>query len=480
MTDKDKILFEQFLENKKTYNLNISYWRKKLNKALLEDIQLKDQPVQNKNEHGKNFYDGNPIFSYYSITKNKALRIIQENPKELAVYPETLKLDAWVNSLVLPLQGEELEIKELVISIVLTPDSVRKCIQTVGFWLDNSLNETNIETYILAANDPNNENFPLIKRYAPSHDGLQPIRVLQHNLVYQFENTNSDFLQLTKAVVGKGLKPGIKYIISNKAVLDEIYGHTHTPFVNSNGEIHIHETFLSYVWGITYSLFTLYDEAVAKPSQNLALGRNVHEINHHQIERSVNLFKYSLSLISDYTIWDKQNLPNPELYSATDAYYIEKSNSIYLLALNFILCHEFVHVEKGHVKEDLSKLSKEKRIEYEIEADDRAIGLLLKGITPLNASTVHLGILVGLCCLLFFNKKTSARVHPNTDDRIDHFMKILNPPNDNPLWAIAALAFKLWDDQFQKFYSWSTDESRDYKALYYFVKRQIEDENNMS
>ena len=47
--DERKILYQQFLKDKSIYNLNVSYWRVKLQKALDEKISSKDQLIKNKN-----------------------------------------------------------------------------------------------------------------------------------------------------------------------------------------------------------------------------------------------------------------------------------------------------------------------------------------------------------------------------------------------------------------------------------------------
>jgi hypothetical protein len=148
MSDERKILFEQFLENKNTYNLNVGYWRKKLQTALVETIQKSDQPIINKNEKGKNFYDGNPIFSFYNQKKNKAIRIIQEDPKEILTYPNMLLLDAWIDKLTLTVKKEEVIVPELVISLFLMQNTTKKCLQMVNAWFSNDLNSSNLESYI--------------------------------------------------------------------------------------------------------------------------------------------------------------------------------------------------------------------------------------------------------------------------------------------------------------------------------------------
>lgn len=147
--DERKSLFIQFLKDKRTYNLNVGYWRRKLQKALEEKISRQDQFIKNKNSKGKSFYDGNPIFSYYNSSKEKAIRIIQEDPGELNNYLEIKLVEAWIDNIRIPnLKDKEVEVPELVISIYLTSSSVDKCLFLVRSWYFGQLNKSNIEELI--------------------------------------------------------------------------------------------------------------------------------------------------------------------------------------------------------------------------------------------------------------------------------------------------------------------------------------------
>jgi hypothetical protein len=47
----------------------------------------------------------------------------------------------------------------------------------------------------------------MINKLSRFHVGTQPIRVLQHNITKQFEDTTPEFIQLTlDTIVDKGLK----------------------------------------------------------------------------------------------------------------------------------------------------------------------------------------------------------------------------------------------------------------------------------
>lgn len=147
--DEGKTLFTQFLKDKRTYNLNVSYWRRKLQKVLEEKVSSQEQLIQNRNSQGKNFYDGNPIFSYYNKKKEKAIRIIQEDPIEINNYSEIKLIDAWFDKIKIPMKNNrEKEVQELVISIFLTSSSVSKCIIIVRAWYFEQLDKSRLENLL--------------------------------------------------------------------------------------------------------------------------------------------------------------------------------------------------------------------------------------------------------------------------------------------------------------------------------------------
>jgi hypothetical protein len=321
----------------------------------------------------------------------------------------------------------------------------------------------------------------MINKLSTSHAGTQPIRVLQHNITKQFEDTTPDFIQLTlDTIINKGLKLGIGYFVNEEPIRATVGGHSQTPYVDSNKKIHIHETFLSYVWCISYSLIVLYDEAVAKPSQNAFLGVEQNKIDLQKIANAQELFNYGISLITSFSKWDKENLPNPEYYKEDDQFYIERVNGIYVYAMNFILCHEFIHVEREHIDQLIKGATSNSDIlNFEREADKKAIELILSGVSEEKRKTAIGGILVGLCCLLYFKNETLSHQHPDTDKRIDNFLIVVTAENDDPVWGIAALAYKLWDNQFSKSYNYPAQVA-DFKEMYLWIKALVEEENKVA
>lgn len=319
----------------------------------------------------------------------------------------------------------------------------------------------------------------MINKLSPYHVGTQPIRVLQHNIVKQFEDTNPEFIQLTlDTIIGKGLKMGIGYFVNEHPIDFAINGHPNqTPYVDENKKIHLHETFLSYVWCVAYGLIVLYDEAVAKPSQNLFYGEERNTIDAKAISKAQQVFDYGISLIKMFTPWDKENLPNPEYFHEYDEFYVGRVNSVLVYAVNFILCHEFIHVEQMHIDKVVAgNVSKTELLEFEKEADRQAIELILSGVTDERRASAFAGILVGVCCLLYFKNETLSRTHPDTDKRIDSFLTAINLEDDSPIWGIASLAYRLWDNQFTKSLNYPT-QVENFKEMYESIKTLVEEEN---
>lgn len=145
--DERKTLYTQFLKDKRIYNLNISYWRVRLQKALKENISINDQLIKNRDRKGKNFYDGNPIFSYYNSRVEKAVRIIQEDPIEIESFSDIKLIEAWISKIIIQDNNKvDKEIQELVISLFLTSTTVEKCLLLTKEWFNGDLNKQNLET----------------------------------------------------------------------------------------------------------------------------------------------------------------------------------------------------------------------------------------------------------------------------------------------------------------------------------------------
>ncbi|HLO45778.1 MAG TPA: phage exclusion protein Lit family protein [Leadbetterella sp.] len=277
-----------------------------------------------------------------------------------------------------------------------------------------------------------------------AHKGAQPVRVLYENLFHWFKNTYPEFKteELDKAIKNLGLNEDINVIDREDKV-------AMPAGVGTFKILTIQETFLSYLWCISYSLVFIYDKSIHEQKINKDFVFT-DELK-LKIKNAHLLFDYGISLLDRFNPWDIENLPNPELYDRLDDDYIEKANGVYINAVNFILLHELAHVVLGHVDTDIEneekkiKTTDEEILKGEYKADNFAFEKILKGANNLtNSRTVAAGIVAGLCSFLFFSNNMKGGDHPDPDERLKIALDKLNLQPEDNLWGISCLAFKLW------------------------------------
>ena len=78
-----------------------------------------------------------------------------------------------------------------------------------------------------------------------THSGEQPIRVLKHNLTTRLVERNEEYIKALHSDFR--LNKNIKYHIADLPLMNG-----QTPFIDQNGMINLHETYLSYVWIVCY------------------------------------------------------------------------------------------------------------------------------------------------------------------------------------------------------------------------------------
>lgn len=300
-----------------------------------------------------------------------------------------------------------------------------------------------------------------------THTGNQPIRVLKHNLTSRLEERNEEYI--------KSLQSDFKL---NKAIIYQVndlpLNQRQLPFIDINGTINIHETFLSYSWIICYYFFVLHEEAFAIPDY---IKRGVETPKKHNPEllaQAEELFKYAKLLIVFFENWDIEELPNPEYFdeNTPEGWYILRTNDLFVETLNFVLYHEIAHAELEHIKKIKEEnLSNEERKKLEIEADYRAINLILLTCRNTNASSIS--IIIGLASMLFFkNNLNGGDKHPNIDDRLENAINIINPDKDSSVWTMLCIFLKVWDKQFNLGLQ-QKEEYDTYKELYYDLITQV-------
>ena len=284
--------------------------------------------------------------------------------------------------------------------------------------------------------------------------GTQPVRVLANDIPPYFEGKYPDF-QKELEDIGKqfGMARAINYCCDEAPIWNNQKKDCMTASVSFDGQIEIHETFLSYVWGLSYASLVIYDEHIHGPraDEQPAHGKPLG----YFLSKGYDVINHAIRLIREFKKWPS-DLPNPETYNDEDIFYIEGTKRVYLAAVDFILCHELAHVACSHLKKQKEAqnrgryITSRERKEFEYEADEWAFIRVGKGIESpdRNKTIVGFGAVVGLGGLLFLNRNLTSQTHPDKNDRIGNLLSSLSLDELDNLWGIAATFYIIWNHAF--------------------------------
>ncbi len=315
------------------------------------------------------------------------------------------------------------------------------------------------------------------------HIGTQPVRVIHHMLTYMFINTNKEFFADLQKQIDEGkINKELNLLLGEEPIKIDNKKYR-TPRINhETKQIEIHETFLSFLWCCVYSIYVTYIETIDYPRVNKENGKVIKQISQDNISKAKEIFEYAKYLIIDFQSWAKNELPNPEIYLAEKRDYVEQTNLFYTEAVKFILCHEFSHLKK-HVDQITKETTNSHFLAFEVEADNDAIDMMIKGISYTDTSfsvahrlAVETGIVFGFLSMFFFSSNTEGVKHPNTEDRLTNALERLNLADNHFAWGIACVGLQMWDKQFGHNFTWS-DKIISYKEQYYDIVQQIKNHN---
>ena len=136
---EQKLLFEKFTEDKRIYNLNQGYWKRKLQYRLKVKLTKESEVFKNIDARGNKIYDANPIFTFINNNNTKAVRIIQDDFKIIensVLESGKYLISAWLDYIS---YENERKVPELVVALVLTKETVDKTINLVQLWINDNL-----------------------------------------------------------------------------------------------------------------------------------------------------------------------------------------------------------------------------------------------------------------------------------------------------------------------------------------------------
>ena len=312
----------------------------------------------------------------------------------------------------------------------------------------------------------------LINKYnSDRHKGIQPIRILEKNICnFDFYIDNDLCEELVKLIVDSVLSPKIEYHLDEKPIIDFRQNmNSQLPYIDENKIIHLQETFLSYLWINCYCMLVVFNEGIHKPLMDGNYSGII--VENSNVKDAFNLFDYGISLIKEYSIWDKDILPNPERYTKEAEKHITNTSGVYMFAVIFVILHEIAHAKYNTI----GLLSKfESKID-EQQADNWALHQLTKMLDQnLYRSNIAIGLISALCSLLLLSKTILSETHPDTDRRIKRAIEYIESElgeKDN-LYGYACLMFRLWDFKYNLKLSWHSNPNN-YKEIFNHLEMQL-------
>lgn len=278
-----------------------------------------------------------------------------------------------------------------------------------------------------------------------------PVDCIKEHILKRFSNTNPEFYDYIDSLIRKGvIKQNIIYCLENEKIK--------SPFVDSDGYIHIQSTFLCYMWINSYYSLVMYEELAVKYFENLQQDKN-HLINHALISQTIDFQQYAMSLFKSYSDWDLTIYPSPKTPDTSGKNYCDLATELTIYGMDYVLCHEFAHLELDHFHSTKNSIEKEK------EADNRAFELILAGRNGSNNVSLEMGILMGLCGLIFAKPKIGSSTHPDIIERIKSFLELINPNDNSFHWCYVCMIIGVWDNKFSKNLDFLDNEN--YKKMFY-------------
>jgi len=124
-------LYEKFLEDRRVYHAARAFWFRQI-RNIFPDQEFFPSYLSERFTNGKLFYDGNPIFNALNSRTGKAVRIVQESPREFERFYASFLSESLHQ---VEINGRLQSIQEKVIVLTLTKESLEKSKGELREWL---------------------------------------------------------------------------------------------------------------------------------------------------------------------------------------------------------------------------------------------------------------------------------------------------------------------------------------------------------
>lgn len=290
------------------------------------------------------------------------------------------------------------------------------------------------------------------------YPGNMPVRILCNNILVNFERLGKDAIKhIEESIKTEKLDPAIGYDNGKNKLKKGAYADPNSK------QIVIQEVFLSFVWSIIYCLLVFYVEYMEKQHKEYHRIKMSSKMKHDQIieevikyinstllinpliQNAFKLFDWAITLVNEYSDHDS-NLPNPDKpNNDEEKFYVEKTNSIFQVAIAYIMYHEYMHLIYDH-KYDKNDDAYNKELEK--EADSYARKFIMDNEENQDDFQIGLSIVIANVIPLFICNSSNilSKDHPDADVRIIGSLDYLGNefPQIDAIKGIVSLAIEIF------------------------------------
>lgn len=279
-----------------------------------------------------------------------------------------------------------------------------------------------------------------------------PIRSLRHNIPHNFELSIAGNQDAIRSYAEAGLLQSGIVVCTEQTRIK-------FPFANLiNRSINLHEPFMSYLWGLSFSLIHWGDDYYNEITSGTHDG--MFRFNTPIRRVSKELFNWSVSLRNEYSDWPS-HLPTPTINENDDI--LERAleaNQYFLDAINFILYHELAHLVNNHDNysslthkcvDDLTVEERTLIIQLENEADAFSIQMMFNGLeNDEERKRIGLSVVISGLAMLMAQKHPLGFLqskHLDIDHRLMNMIQAIqfdNEDNRNYLYTLATFGIQLF------------------------------------
>ncbi len=285
-------------------------------------------------------------------------------------------------------------------------------------------------------------------------DGIYPVRVLKDE-VLKWYITICDSSTMEHELKYNGLNKKLKYKVNDKKITDiaEI-------LKTDKNQIIIYENFCQFLWSFSYSIIVFLDEAFIRPR----VEENYNFKENELLGIATESIEAAFGLFSNPDVDTFFRLPNPEAKEYKEDKHVCAIEKAYCFGISFILLHEFGHQFLGHLEYEPESIQQQKKEEE--DADDYAFSVLSDHFDKEYGNAIKVGIVISLITLIFTDETLSGgETHPDPHQRIMRIIEKMELEDNHNLWALAAVAFKLWAFRYNKPLEFP-DTAESYKILF--------------